>query len=834
MKKLPLLLLSFFLFPLAYSQKPHQPSAAEIFLKLKKLNFLGSVLYMAAHPDDENTRLIAYMANEELANTAYLSMTRGDGGQNLIGPEIREALGVIRTQELLAARRIDGGKQFFTRANDFGYSKSTEETQKIWDRKKALADVVWVFRSFKPDVVITRFPPDERAGHGHHTTSAIFAEEAFDLSADEKQYPEQLKYVDAWQPKRLYTNTGRWWNPNMTGDEKGVLTVDVGEYNEPLGTSYTEMAALSRSQHKSQGFGSSGSRGESLEFLEYVKGDEAESDIFDGIETSWKRVKGGKAVGDKIAAIIAKYNPADPSASLQSLLETRDMIKRLEDEHWKRLKLNEIEELIRNVTGLYLGAYADGFAAVPGNRINLSLELVNRSQASVKLSKISYLDHDSVANAPLPYNEGLVISSTVFLPESMPYSQHYWLKEKGTLGMYHVKDQKLIGKPENDPALQVKVNINIEGYDFEFKLPVVFRWNDPVAGEKYRPLVIAPPAFVNIAEQVYIFPEKQEKSVRVVLKAMRAGLSGKVMLDAPAGWKVEPGQYTFSTSAKGDEEMFKFNITPPDEQSVGKLLAKVQVDGKYYNKSLATIDYGHIVTQVMMPEAEARAVKIDIKKQGDVVGYIHGAGDAIPSSLREIGYDVVELTEADVRPAVLKNLDAVILGVRVLNTNPRIGYFMDNLLEYVKEGGTLIVQYNTSHRLKTDHFAPYPLELSRDRVTDELAPVEIINPDHPVLNYPNKITAKDFEGWVQERGLYFPDSWSGEYTAVLSSHDKGESPKDGGLLIAPYGKGYYIYTGYSWFRELPAGVPGAYRLFVNMVSLGNDEEAAKVSKAQSK
>ncbi|MEM7110040.1 MAG: PIG-L family deacetylase, partial [Bacteroidota bacterium] len=421
------------------AQKPKNSNSAEILLKLKKLNFLGSALYVAAHPDDENTRLIAYLANEKLARTAYLSLTRGDGGQNLVGPEIREGLGVIRTQELLAARRVDGGQQFFSRANDFGYSKSTEETQKIWNREEVMSDVVWVYRNFRPDVIVTRFPPDERAGHGHHTTSAIFAEEAMAMAGDRVQYPEQLKFVKPWKPKRLYLNTGRWWNPNITGDEPGVLAVNVGAYNPLLGESYSEIAARSRSQHKSQGFGSTGTRGELQEFLEFVAGDQAEKDLFEGIDTSWGRVKGGKKIEDKIESAIKQYVPARPALTLPLLLSIRDDIVLLEDEHWKEIKLAQTNELIKDVLGLYLEVKADDYSAAPGDKIELTVEAVNRSNNAVQLVSIDYAGlKDSTLNTYLADNSKLQFKTSITVPETFAYSQPYWLREKGTLGMYKV------------------------------------------------------------------------------------------------------------------------------------------------------------------------------------------------------------------------------------------------------------------------------------------------------------------------------------------------------------------------------------------------------------
>ncbi|QSE96536.1 PIG-L family deacetylase [Fulvivirga lutea] len=832
LRKALVLVITFLTLSPSFSQKPHNDNSAEILLKLKKLNFLGTVLYVAAHPDDENTRLIAYMSKEKLARTAYLSLTRGDGGQNLVGPEIREGLGIIRTQELLAARRIDGGEQFFTRANDFGYSKSTEETQKTWNREQILEDVVWVYRNFKPDVIITRFPPDERAGHGHHTTSAIFAAEAFDMAANKDKYPEHLEFTETWQPKRLYMNTGPWWNPNIDENTPGVITIDIGGYNSLLGTSYSELAALSRSQHKSQGFGSTGSRGSRLEFLEHEKGEKAEKDIFEGIDTSWGRVEGGKKIEKMINDVIQNYQPSTPEASVAPLLRVRDEITLLSNEHWKRVKIKEIDEIVKSMLGLYLEAKADDYAVAPGSKIKIGVEAVNRTTMPVKLERVSF-DHlkDTLMDKSLGDNELLEFESSVTIPVDWKYSQPYWLREKGTLGTYKVDNLALRGKPENPATMDVTFAVDVAGHKLLYTTPLIYKWNDPVDGEQYRPFEIIPKVMASIPESVYIFNGDASKSITVNVKSGADNVEGQLKLDLPEDWKVKPESAAINLTNKGDEAPFTFEVTPPKGEVVTEMKAVVTIGDQVYDQSLQTIEYDHIPTQIYLPTASAKAVKMNIAKYGSTVGYIQGAGDAVPASLREIGYEVTEIAENDITPLSIENYDAIILGIRALNTNERADYYMPILLEYVENGGTLIIQYNTSHRLKTDKIAPYDLELSRDRVAEEDAPVEILKPKHPVVNTPNKITKSDFDNWVQERGLYFPNEWSSEFEAILSSHDEGEDAKEGGLLVAKYGKGHYVYSGYSWFRELPAGVPGAYKLFANLVSLGNNP-SDKPSKTQ--
>jgi LmbE family N-acetylglucosaminyl deacetylase len=804
----------------------HQPDASQIKLKLKKLNYLGSVLYVAAHPDDENTRVIAYLANERLAATAYLSMTRGDGGQNLIGPEIRDLLGLIRTQELLAARRIDGGQQFFTRANDFGFSKNAKETFEIWNKQEILSDVVKVFRVFEPDVIITRFPPDERAGHGHHTASAILAQEAFDLSGDEKQFPDQAKEFGIWKPMRLFTNTGRWWNQTINENTPGVVSLDVGLYNSLLGKSYSEIAAESRTQHKSQGFGSPGRRGSALDFFEFVKGEKAEKDIFDQINTTWSRLKGGEKVQLLVEQAIHSFNPEKPHLSIPQLLLIRKQINSLSPSVWKERKLKETEQLIRDCLGLFVEVTADQFWVAPGEKIQASFELVNRANYAVTLKSIKSeaLQMDSSLVAELKDNNLLLFKSRKVLNSSLGYSDPYWLREEHSQGLFKVPNKQMIGQAENSPAVSIQFDFLIENEALQVNVPLVYKWTDPVKGEQSRPFEIVPPLFVNLSEKVIVFPDQKPRSIELLIKSSSYEVQkGILKLELPDGWKSEPADAPFELSKKGQEKSLHFLITPSKEELNTSLKAVAEVNGKKMEWSVQTIQYDHIPTQTLLPKAQAKLVRMDLRKEGGLIGYINGAGDDVPSALRYMGYEVWEMKNEEIIPSNLKKLDAVVLGVRALNTNERVSYFMPDLFEYVKNGGTMVVQYNTNSDLELDKdkIAPYPLQLSRDRVTQENGEVRILKPDHALLNYPNKITAQDFNGWVQERGLYFPDKWDSNFEAILSMNDSGEPARDGSLLIAKYGEGNYIYTGLSFFRELPEGVSGAYKLFANLVSQQN-------------
>ncbi len=819
-----------------FSQQRKQPSAAEIKLKLNKLNFLGSVLYVAAHPDDENTRAIAFLANDRLAATAYLSMTRGDGGQNLIGSEIRDQLGLIRTQELLAARRIDGGQQFFTRANDFGFSKNAKETFEIWNKEEILSDVVKVIRQFQPDVILTRFPPDERAGHGHHTASAVLAQEAFDLSNDATKYPTLVEDYGIWQVKRMYTNTGRWWNQTINETTPGILAVNVGGYNTLLGKSYAEIAADSRTQHKSQGFGSPGRRGDALEFFEFVKGTSSTKDFFENVNTSWSRLKGTEKIQPLVDKIIAEYKYENPSASLPLLVQIRKEINALPFSVWRERKLKEVNQLIQDCAGLYVEVVAGTYWGTPGESTTVNFEIINRSSGDITLSgfQSDAILYDTAFSATLKNNVPFVKKSTHQVAASSTYSSPYWLREPHSIGLFTVADRKMIGKPENEPAVIFNVKFVVNGESIIIQAPLIYKWTDPVKGELMRPFEIVPPLFINLTKAVYIFRNQDPQEVTVLVKAAKDGVEGKIKLELPKGWKSVPTSIPIDLAKRGQEQSAIFRVIASKDELNATLKAVAEINDQSYDNSLQLIDYDHIPMQTLMPKAEAEALRIDLKKEGSVVGYIRGAGDDVPVSLRNMGYEVWEMKNEEITAANLKKVDAVVLGVRTLNTNERIKFFMPELLEYVKEGGTLVVQYNTNtdFEIEKDKFAPYPITLSRDRVTEENSVVRILKPDHPALNYPNKITSKDFEGWVQERGLYFPSNWHENYDALLSCNDTGEPAKNGSLLIASYGMGHYVYTGLSFFRELPEGVPGAYKLFANLVSLGKPK--AMPTKVKSK
>lgn len=838
MKKLPI----FFCFLLLlsqsiYAQKPNKLNSNQIFERIQKLNFLGTALYIAAHPDDENTRLISYLSNQVKARTAYLSLTRGDGGQNLIGPEIRELLGVIRTQELLAARRVDGGEQLFTRANDFGYSKHPDETFEIWDKDKVLEDVVWAIRKFRPDIIINRFNHRTPGStHGHHTASAMLSVEAFDLVNKKTVYPKQLEDTKIWQPKRLFFNTSWWFYgsqerfENETKGNDKFMTLDVGVYYPLKGLSNNEVAAIASSQHLCQGFGRLTTRGSQNEYLEFLKGDKPQDseDLFAGINTTWNRVKGGGEIGEILYEIERNFDFINPSKHLSKLMDAYSKIQLLEDDYWRQIKTEQIIEIIEACAGLYLEVSAESSTAVSNSEIELNIEALSRNeQVSVILQSISFKAEKMltvVKELNLAPNKKENFTQRINLG-NLPYSDPYWLKQKWSLGMYRVDERTLIGKPETPKKVKAFFNLIVDEVEISIEKDIVYRYSRRDQGELYEPFEIVPPVTTKIQEKVIVFSNDQSQKVPVIVKAGANGLVGKVSLQVPKGWSVLPEYISFVIPKKGEEQVFDFTVSPPTQQSEAELKAVVSLGGKIYDKELVTIDYAHIPKQTVLLESKVKLVRLNIKKSGDFIGYIQGAGDMVPESLRQVGYNVQTIDVEQINEENLTKFDAVVVGIRAYNTIEELGFKQKYLLDFVKEGGNLIVQYNTSGRRGgVDVGAPYPMQLSRDRVTDEKSEVRILEKEHPLLNYPNKIEQKDFDGWVQERGLYFPSTWSKEYIPILSMNDKGESSKNGSLLVAKYGKGYYIYTGLSFFRELPAGVPGAFKLFTNMLSIGKDNK----------
>jgi LmbE family N-acetylglucosaminyl deacetylase len=732
------LLAVFFVFSNQFLQAQPPPSynSSDILLRIQKLKVLGSVLYIAAHPDDENTRLLGWLSNEKLVRTGYLSVTRGDGGQNLIGDEQGIELGLIRTQELLAARRVDGAEQFFTRAFDFGFSKSTDEALKLWGKDQVLSDVVWVIRNFQPDVIITRFPPDSRAGHGQHSASSLLAQEAFKKAADANVFPDQLKLgVRPWQATRIFWNSYNFGEVNAISDEH--LKMDVGGFNPLLGKGYGEIAAASRSQHKSQGFGVAAGRGEWPEYFSFTDGSKVTTSITEGIDFTWKRI-GAPAISVQIDNIIKNYKIDKPVLSVPALVSLYKQISRLPKGYWPSKKLAELQEIIAAATGTWMEAFSSDAMAVQGDSLHLNVLFNNQGGAKMSLNKVTIDGMDSTFNSLAAKNKNFNFQKTVFVSDTFPVSQPYWLKKKMRVGSYVVDDQQMIGKPESGPALTAEFFVTIEGQPFVYHKPVQYKYTDPVKGELYEPLVVVPSSKTSSAYGV-----------------------------------------------------------------------------------LRHISYEHIPDIYYFNNDTVKIVLDSVKTDGKKIGYIEGAGDKVPAALSLMGYDVTVIKEKDLTPAYLRQFDAILTGVRAFNVHRYLSEKNAVLNEYVNNGGNLIVQYNTNSYAGPNNsvIGPYKFNISRNRITDENAPVKFLIPDHPVFNYPNKITKADFDNWIQERGIYFADQLDKAYVTPLAMNDPGEQDQNGSLIIANYGKGKFVYTGLVFFRELPACVKGAYRLLANIIAL---------------
>jgi len=840
MKRILVLVTAIFTALNVFAQTNPPQDMVTIEQNLKKLDVLGSVLYVAAHPDDENTRLLAYLAQEKHYRTGYLSMTRGDGGQNLIGNEQGELLGLIRTQELLAARKVDGAEQFFTRAVDFGFSKGPKETLDFWNKEKVLGDVVWVIRKFRPDVIICRFPTTGEGGHGNHTASAILAQEAFAAAADPTKYPEQLKYVQVWQAKRLLWNTFNFGNTNTIAPDQ--FKINVGVYNPILGKGYGEMAAESRSNHKTQGFGSARQRGDAYEYFKTILGDTPKDELMDGVNTTWSRVKGGEEIDKEVEAVQKSFDPNHPDKSVADLVKVYGQLEKLSDPYWREQKLKGLSDLIAACAGLWFESYSPQAAYFVGDSVPVKTQVISRYGLNVALHKIVYPAYNHISRTIL-----FTIPQTLSKNISQDFdgkfkagdiTQPYWLLFPHSIGSYNtdyldkvetkdiddekdtfskVKQKSL---PENIPYT-TRLTFNILGEDVQFERPIQYKYVDPAKGEIYQPVEITPPVTANIQNAVYIFNSQQPQTVQVNLKAFKNGASGSISLNVPAGWKVSPESVPFTNKAKNDEWEQDFTLTPTSAKSqTGELEAQISVTGDkdVYNRGILSIRYNHIPNITIFPTAQAKLLQLDLKLTGKKIGYINGAGDLVPDALRQVGYEVHELNENEILNGDLSGYDAIVVGVRAYNVDPRLTIEQPRLLDYVKNGGNLLVQYNNSNGLVTKHIGPYPFNVVNERVTDENAKINILDPNNPVLNYPNKINPSDFDGWVQERGLYFTKDADPQYQKVLQMADPGEAPKDGALITTQYGKGRFIYTSLAFFRQLPAGVPGAYRLFINLLS----------------
>ena len=799
------------------------PSAAAIREDLRGFGIYATVLHVAAHPDDENRLLLAYLSRVRNYRTGYLSVTRGDGGQNEIGGEFGEKLGLARTHELLAGRRFDGARQFFTRALDFGYSKSMAEALAVWDHDQVLGDVVRVIRTFRPDVIITRFSPQAQKGnHGHHNASALLALEAFKISGDPKSYPEQIaEGLKPWQPKRILQNGGT------------SLSIPAGGIDPVTGDTVQTIASRTSAQHKTQfgpggggggGRGPSGGAGARQETFGLLGGEPAKDDIMDGIDLTWARAPGGAEIGRLATNALAEFKADDPAASVPALLAIRTKLAALPADPVVDDKRAQLDRILAACLGLTVETTAPQAEVVPGDELKLTVAISVRSKIPVRwistIVKFSGRDQMEVRGGRSGMNGETAINFPVL--GNVPVSQPYWLREEAGPGMFHVADPKLIGLPENPPVFALEHRFDVGGQ----KLVVT---DEPLApgasGKPARKLVVTSPVSLRFGSGVALFTPGAKKQVEVEVIAARAGSSGAVHVEAPTGWSVSPASQPFKLANAGDKTRLSFSATAPSQASSGSFLAVADVRGARFSNQRVEIGYDHIPLQVLQPPARVRAVVVEFAAKGKAVGYLPGAGDDTVEALEQLGYKVTTLTGADLTADKLRGLDAVVIGVRAFNERTDLAANFPGLLAFVEAGGNVIAQYNRPNGLNTPQLGPYSLSIQGPapalRVTEEDAPVTFLAPDHAALTTPNNITQADFKGWVQERGAYFPSSWDLErYVPVLAMNDRGEPPLKSSLLIAKHGKGNYVYTGIAFFRQLPAGNPGAYRLFANLVSLG--------------
>ena len=822
---------------LVFSLQAQRPfsGAPEIKQALDKLNVVGSALMIAAHPDDENTGVIAYLARGKKVRTAYLSLNRGEGGQNLIGSEQGVEIGVIRTQELLAARRIDGGEQFFTRMIDFGFSKTAKETMDKWGRENILRDVVWVIRKYRPDVIIRRFSGTTDDGHGHHQTSAIIADEAFQAAADPKRFPEQLKVVEPWQAKRIVWNSfGSMRQIEADpGKQPNRVSMDVGEYDSYLGYSYGEIAGASRSQHKSQAMGAAERKGSQLNYFTLVKGEPAKEDLWEGIDTSWNRVSGAGKISELLSKAAKDFDGSKPVVVLPQLLEARKLLA-IRTDHYSVLKRRDLDEAIAMVAGLWTEVQADKYLAVQGTTAKIKITAIQRNTASVTLQSVAFSGAAGVAPptqaSKLERNKSLTLALDWKVAPDAPLTQPYFLVEPRSDAMFNVSDMNLLGMPQSPAPVIATMKFNVDGTEIELKREITHRFVDRSAGELTRPVIIVPPVSVRLSLDALVFPGVESRKVEVILKANMAETKGSLKLNVPQGWRTEPSALEFQIKSAEEEKTMTFIVSPPSAENVGVLSAVAIVNGREVTQDTKVIQYPHIPPQTLAPKASARLVRFTGKNLAKRVGYVMGAGDEVPDALRQLGSEVILLTEQDLTTGNLAQFDAIVTGVRAYNTRPDLRANAQRIFdEYVAKGGTFIVQYNVQEGgffggdpTLLHKVGPYPLTVSRDRVTDELAVMNFPKPDHRLLQYPNQISSKDFDGWVQERSLYHASKWDDRYEPIFSANDPGEKPMLGSTLYAKYGQGHYLFTGLSMFRQLPAGVPGAFRLFANFLSVGKN------------
>lgn len=817
MRKLFLSCLSLLAFGISTVAQQVRPMPSnEIFQKLAQLKTMGTVMYFAAHPDDENTKMIAYLVHHDHVRTIYYSLTRGDGGQNILGDEQGAALGLIRTHELLQARKLDGAEQMFSPFVDFGFTTSVPETIDFWNKEKLVQDAVKAIQETRPDIIICRFPTTGEGGHGNHTVSAIVAKEAWLYIS---KYNDTAKQK-LWLPKRLLFNAFQFGRANTV--KPGQFPVRINQYDPLLGEGLGELAGKSRSMHKSQGAGTPQVIGTTTEHFEVIEGAPLAQSLYDDIDTSWQRV-GKKAIGTAVQNVISAFQFNNPSASIPALITIRQSINDITDTFWRQQKLKEIDRLILSCAGVMAEALTNVPEAVPGQTIPVSVNLIARSAVPVTIQSIAPERKiiDGQLQATVLQNDSLYkFPFTIQLDPQEPVTEPYWMAVDPIHNEYQFP-QKYLGLPEAANTLTMPVVLNIGGANFTIKVPISQKRLDPVRGDITQRLRIVPPLSIEPSNQLFIFNHGEDKQVVLhihtfddISNAQLVVKTSNEILTTQALPLLRKGMDTFmvisiptskiTSEAKDKYLHFTVNTTKGD-----------------FSKTVNIINYPHIPELQYLTEAKMKIVPKDWQVAVHKIGYVEGVGDYVDDILKLCGLTVENIPAQELNNKnYLSQYEAIVIGIRALNTRQELQAGMDALLTYVHNGGTLIIQYNKSYKQVTDKLGPYPFKLSGDRVTDEHSPVTFLKPNSPLLNFPNKITQNDFKNWIQERGLYFPNEWDNRYQTLLSMNDEGTPALKSSVLYTPYGKGQYIYTSLAFFRELPDGNVGAIRLFMNFLSAG--------------
>jgi len=832
---------------------------------LRRLQTTASAMHTGAHPDDEDSALIARLARGDQARVAYLSLNRGEGGQNIISSDLFEALGVIRTEELLQARRLDGGDQFFTRTIDYGFTKTMAEAAAKWGEQNVLADMVRIIRTFRPLVIISRFTGTPSDGHGHHQLSGYLTPLAFQAAADPAQFPEQIaEGLRPWQARKLYVSESFRNNPN----NKPSLAVETGRYDYLLGRTYYEIALEGRSQHKSQEQGSielHGPHESGVRLLKsFVKNSEPEESVFDGIDTSITGIATlaalrDYAINDELAQMqkaaaraLAEYDALAPQKVIKPLSEgidaTRKARAKLSSESAEanasadadfllQQKEQEFADALQRAAGVTVEALADSEIVSPGESLAVAVKVFVPDASLVKVGEIQLRAAKDwrvdPATPPEPasgpfsrFRRETAQQSAFFrlsVPENAPFTQPYWLSLPRIGDLFQWPQNAPKGRPFEPELAFGEVKMEIGGTPVISTKAVQYRYADEVRGEIRRDLNVVPAISVELDSHLVVVPT----SVRIQTKQIAVRLTnnsqqpvhGQIRLRLPEGWTSQPAETQFEIKLKNARTAVAFNVTVPARTKAGsfQIAAEAMASSKTYNRELHAIEFPHIQTHRMYRPSQATVRVFDLQVAPVRVGYIMGSGDQVPEAIRQMGLQVTLLGEDELSTGDLSRYDTIVVGIRASQVRPDFVANNVRLTDYVRGGGTLIVQYQRPDYVEKG-LAPLPAKIG-ERVTDEDAIVTILQPQHPAFNFPNKITAEDWEGWVQERTLYNMTALDPKYVPLLESHDPQEPAQKGGEVYAEIGRGKYVYTSYAWFRQLPEGVPGAYRLFANLLSL---------------